>query len=130
MDATDKLIGRLHQIAIREKHPILAATCLIALGETDGNPTWSIREPAVRARLDAMTRDNAIRQCMAVIDARDDLEQEYRIAFATESGDWEIADRFWALDDDAANAFAEENYGGRAWYVLDHNGRNINGGPQ
>jgi hypothetical protein len=60
----------------------------------------------------------------------DTYEREYTLAFAMESGEWDIARTFTAIDDDAANAFAEQHYDGQEWYVLDHTGRNINGGPQ
>jgi hypothetical protein len=73
MTTNDTLIGRLHEIAVQERNDVLAATCLIALGETDGNPTWSLPAEA-RARLDAMTREAAIRQCLAIIESRDDVE--------------------------------------------------------
>lgn len=56
--------------------------------------------------------------------------REYRIAYACENGEWDIVDRFMAVDDDGANAYAEEHYDGDEWYVLDANGRNINGGRQ
>jgi hypothetical protein len=57
-------------------------------------------------------------------------ERKYTLAFAMESGEWDIADTFTAIGDDEANAYAEQHYDGRAWYVLDHTGRNINGGAQ
>lgn len=36
-------------------------------------------------------------------------------------------DSIRAADDDAANAYAEANFQGKDWYVLDANGNNING---
>jgi len=56
------------------------------------------------------------------------VQSEYRIAYAAGSGEWDVVDTFTATDDDAANAFAEATYAGDEWYVLDANGRNINGG--
>jgi hypothetical protein len=56
--------------------------------------------------------------------------REYRIAYAMGNGEWDVVDRFMALDDDGANAYAEQCYDGDEWYVLDDTGRNINGGPQ
>lgn len=57
-------------------------------------------------------------------------DREYRIAYAMGNGEWDIVDRFFALDDAGANAYAEQRYEGDEWYVLDDTGRNINGGPQ
>lgn len=127
MTTTDTLISKLHEIATREQNLVLAATCLIALGETESNPAWSLPAEA-RDRLDATTREDAIRQCLAVIDSRDDIEQEYRIACVRNDGSWDAVETFSAVDDDAANVYAEENYAGQDWYVLDASGRNINGG--
>jgi hypothetical protein len=56
--------------------------------------------------------------------------REYRIAYAMGNGEWDVVDRFLALDDAGANAYAEQYYAGDEWYVLDNTGRNINGGPQ
>lgn len=52
---------------------------------------------------------------------------EYRVAFTREDGEFDVVERFMALDDDAANAYAEQHYSGRDWYVLDRDGQNING---
>jgi len=57
-------------------------------------------------------------------------DREYRIALVMADGEWEVIDTFQAADDDAANAYAEEHHGDSDWYVLDANGRNINGGDQ
>jgi len=57
-------------------------------------------------------------------------DREYRVALAMADGEWEVIDTFEAADDDAANAYAEEHHGDSDWYVLDANGRNINGGDQ
>ena len=64
--------------------------------------------------------------------------QEYRIAFLVGDGDWEVAETFAAVNDDAANEYAEENYSENAkdrellispWlFVLNAAGKNINGG--
>ena len=60
---------------------------------------------------------------MLLIDGR-----EYRVAYAMGNGEWDVVDRFMAVDDDAANAYAEAYFHGDEWYVLDSTGRNINGG--
>ena len=55
------------------------------------------------------------------------VERVYQIAFVLEStGDFEIVETFAVADNDAANAYAEANYAGRKWYVLDFGGENIN----
>ena len=53
---------------------------------------------------------------------------DYSVAFVRYDGSWDIVETFRAAGDAAANAYAEENYGEQEWYVLDANGRNINGG--
>lgn len=60
----------------------------------------------------------------------DSQAREYRIAYAMGNGEWDIVDRFLALDDAGANAYASTYYDGDEWYVLDDTGRNINGGDQ
>jgi hypothetical protein len=55
-------------------------------------------------------------------------DREYSIAYAAGGGEWDVVDTFTATDDDAANTYAEATYSGDEWYVLDANGRNINGG--
>jgi hypothetical protein len=56
------------------------------------------------------------------------VERLYRLAFMLEStGDFEIVETFAARDNFAANAYAEKNYYGRSWYVLNAEGDNING---
>ena len=55
-------------------------------------------------------------------------EQEYRIAFIEGgTGDWDVVEKFTAPNDAAANAYAEQHYADREWYVLDADGQNING---
>ena len=54
-------------------------------------------------------------------------EPSYSIAFAKADGSWDIVQTFVASNDDAANAWAEKNYAGQEWYVLNANGDNING---
>lgn len=55
--------------------------------------------------------------------------REYRIAFVRESdGRFDAVETFMATDNAAANEYAERNYHGQEWYVLDAAGRNINGG--
>ena len=53
---------------------------------------------------------------------------EYRIAFVLADGEFDVVDRFMAVDDAGANAYAETYYAGQEWFVLDRDGRNINGG--
>jgi transglutaminase-like putative cysteine protease len=55
---------------------------------------------------------------------------EYRVAYAMTNGAWDVVDRFMAMNDTAANAYAETYFAGQEWYVLDREGRNINGGDQ
>ena len=55
-------------------------------------------------------------------------DREYRIAYVAAQGEFDVVDTFRAVDDDAANAYAEATYDGDEWYVLDDQGRNINGG--
>ena len=57
-----------------------------------------------------------------------DVDGEYRIAFPMESGEWDVVETFNAASDDAANAYAEENYSDKEWFVLNATGKNINGG--
>lgn len=59
-----------------------------------------------------------------------ECERQYRIAFVRESGDWDVVEWFAAANDDAARAYAENEYGENNVFVLDHTGRNIDGGPQ
>jgi hypothetical protein len=55
-------------------------------------------------------------------------EREYRIAYVMADGGWDIVDRFSAVDDAGANAYAATYFDGDEWYVLDDTGRNISGG--
>lgn len=50
----------------------------------------------------------------------------YQIAYALESGEWEIVEEIEAESDAEANAYAENNHQDE-WYVLDADGNNING---
>jgi hypothetical protein len=68
-----------------------------------------------------LTKDMAL----LLVDGR-----EYRVAYAMPNGEWDVINRFWATDDDAANEIAEVLHPGSDWYVLDRDGRNINGGDQ
>jgi hypothetical protein len=54
--------------------------------------------------------------------------REYRIAYQLTDGGWDVVQCFLASDDTAANAHAQAHYTGDEWYVIDHTGRNINGG--
>jgi hypothetical protein len=40
---------------------------------------------------------------------------------------WHVLESIRATDDAAANAYAEQHYADREWYVLDADGENING---
>jgi len=54
---------------------------------------------------------------------------QYKIAeVCGDTGGWDVVAEFEARNDEAANEYAEENYGDLDWYVLDENGININGG--
>jgi hypothetical protein len=56
------------------------------------------------------------------------VERIYKVAFVIEStGGFEVFETFSAAGNDAANDYAEQNYSGRPWYVLNANGENING---
>jgi hypothetical protein len=57
-------------------------------------------------------------------------DQSYRVAFVTTSGGFEVVEEFDACDDDAANDYAAKHYGDREWFVLNADGKNINGDPQ
>ena len=52
----------------------------------------------------------------------------YVVAFVREDGRFVAGERFLAINDKCANAYADKNYQGQEWYVLDRDGRNINGG--
>jgi hypothetical protein len=55
------------------------------------------------------------------------VERIYKIAFMLGStGGFEVVETFSSSGNDAANAYAEEHYAGRDWYVLDFGGENIN----
>ena len=70
----------------------------------------------------------AVADAISSAAAMNDDGREYQIAFALEAtGEWEIIKTFRAADDAAANAYAEQHYADREWYVLDANGENING---
>lgn len=56
------------------------------------------------------------------------ITNSYRIAFVMADGEWDIVEEFRASNDDAANAYAEEHYAGKEWFVLDNTGKNINSG--
>lgn len=58
----------------------------------------------------------------------DDGEPEYRIAFVRYDGGWDVVETFSAADDDAAREYAVSEHGENDVFVLDHNGRNIDGG--
>jgi hypothetical protein len=56
----------------------------------------------------------------------------YKIAFVIEGSlssgrdSWDVVEEFEAANNAAANSYAEENYPGREWYVLDGQWNNIN----
>jgi hypothetical protein len=56
--------------------------------------------------------------------------REYRVAFVRADGEFDVVERFMALDDEAANERAEQQYGEAEWFLLDRDNININGGPQ
>lgn len=56
------------------------------------------------------------------------FERSYHIAFVTANGDFDIVEEFVAYSDEYANEYAESEYSGQDWYVLDaETGENING---
>jgi len=55
-------------------------------------------------------------------------QREYRVAFVTTSGAWDVVETFTAANDDLANSYAERQYPDTDWFVLDAGGRNVNGG--
>lgn len=69
-------------------------------------------------------REKIRRSCEAN-EALDDLVR-FQVAFVRENGSWDVVESFDADDREAANAYAEKNYAGRQWYVLDNQDRNIN----
>jgi hypothetical protein len=75
-----------------------------------------------------MSPEDAAEHLLATWAAGRPAEREYRIAYATTNGEWDVVETFRAIDDDAANTYAEENCSCEDWYVLDAKGRNINGG--
>jgi hypothetical protein len=75
-----------------------------------------------------MSPEDAAEHLLATWAAGRPAEREYRIAYATTNGEWDVVKTFRATDNAAANAYAEEHYSGDEWYVLDDAGRNINGG--
>jgi mannose-1-phosphate guanylyltransferase len=54
-------------------------------------------------------------------------DKTYRIAFVKADGSWDYVNEFEACDDEAANAYAEETFPGKDWFVIDADGNNING---
>ncbi len=55
--------------------------------------------------------------------------KRYMVAFVREEdGEFEVVEWFEEADDEAANRFCEQEYSGEAWYLLDSEGRNVNGG--
>lgn len=57
---------------------------------------------------------------------------EYQIAFTKTDGEWDVVETFTAANEDAANEYVSEKYAddlcGEDWFILDANGKNINGG--
>ena len=51
---------------------------------------------------------------------------KYKIAYMRESGDWDIVREFSAGNNTEAEEYAESEYPGTDWYVLDANNNNIN----
>jgi hypothetical protein len=55
--------------------------------------------------------------------------KRYQVAFVREQdGEFEVVETFDEANDDAANRYCEDNYGEQEWYLLDSEGRNVNGG--
>lgn len=53
-------------------------------------------------------------------------EGDYIIAYRTESGEWDMVERFRAASDADANEYAAASQQNEDWYVLDWQGCNIN----
>ncbi len=51
----------------------------------------------------------------------------YKIAYQMEAGEFDVVEEFEAEDNKSAEDYAEKNYPGTDWYVLDSKGTNING---
>ncbi len=57
--------------------------------------------------------------------------RRYMVAFVREEdGEFEVVETFNERDDEAASRYCEDNYGEQEWYLLDSNGRNVNGGER
>ena len=56
------------------------------------------------------------------------IDPQYSIAFAMESGDFDVVEKFHAWTDQDANDYADANYADKEWFVLNATGKNINGG--
>jgi len=122
------LIGNENQrvITFGKRHRVAVAFTRVggvwhAHGAMLPTPQRSIRvaRQIVARRLAEIASDAAV--------AYTDLP-EYRIAFVRESGGWDVAETFHAANDDAARAYCESEYGENDVFVLDHTGRNIDGG--
>jgi hypothetical protein len=51
------------------------------------------------------------------------------VAFCREEdGGFEVVEWFDEANDEAANRYCEQEYSGEAWYLLDSEGRDVNGG--
>ena len=107
-DATADQLDRVRSAANEAGHPSLEAA---ANGDGGSTGMWN------------WTVARCLEHWAAGTPAR-----EYRIAMAKADGSWDVIETFEAADDDAANAYAEQNHADSDWYVLDADGRNINGG--
>ena len=57
--------------------------------------------------------------------------RRYMVAFVREQdGEFEVVETFNERDDASANRYCEDNYGEQEWYLLDSEGRNVNGGER
>lgn len=70
----------------------------------------------------------SVADAIAEAKAMDDSDKSYSLAFVKADGSWDIVQTFSASDNDAAKSWADRHYAGQDWYVLDSDGRNINGG--
>jgi hypothetical protein len=58
-------------------------------------------------------------------------QADYSVALVNGSdGSFEVIEQFTAANDAAASAYAEQHYSEDEWFVLDSQGKNINGGDQ
>ena len=91
---------------------------------TKANIIAEYRAHVRRAAEDGVEHQDIQRFCEQVLCIG---QTEYQIAFAKTDGSWDIVETFLAINDAAANEYAEQHYANQDWYVLDSSGNNVNG---